>query len=107
MFSEINNNIKEFLISFFEQKKDSILDTLTCLVRLGILDFKPLGTKISLNNNRIKYNEPNVLQGAIRWTNGDAREDLHNLFTSINAICWFSDSNCLSSNPCVYRDCSP
>ncbi len=90
MFSEINNNIKEFLISFFEQKKDSILDPLTCLVRLGILDFKPLGTKISLNNNRIKYNEPNVLQGAIRWTNGDAREDLHNLFNPLKkAVLWY------------------
>ena len=90
MFSEINNNIKEFLISFFEQKKDSILDPLTCLVRLGILDFKPLGTKISLNNNRIKYNDPNILQGALRWSNGDNREDLHNLYNPlIKATQWY------------------
>ena len=94
MFSELNNNIKEFLISFFEQKKDSILDPLTCLVRLSILDFKPLGTKISLNNNKIKYNEPNVLQGAIRWTNGDAREDLHNLFNPLKkAVLWYDTEN--------------
>jgi hypothetical protein len=94
MFSELNNNIKEFLISFFEQKKDSILDPLTCLVRLAILDFKPLGTKISLNNNKIKYNEPNILQGAIRWTNGDAREDLHNLFNPLKkAVLWYDTTN--------------
>ena len=73
------------------KKRDSILDPLTCLVRLSILDFKPLGTKISLNNNKIKYNEPNVLQGAIRWTNGDAREDLHNLFNPLKkaVLLWY------------------
>jgi hypothetical protein len=94
MFSELNNNIREFLISFFEQKKDSILDPLTCLVRLSILDFKPIGTKISLNNNKIKYNEPNVLQGAMRWTNGDTREDLHNLFNPLKkAVLWYDTKN--------------
>ena len=94
MFSELNNNIREFLISFFEQKKDSILDPLTCLLRLSILEFKPLGTKVSLNNNKIKYNEPNVLQGAMRWTNGDTREDLHNLFNPLKkAVLWYDTSN--------------
>ena len=63
-------------------------------VRLSILDFKPLGTKISLNNNRIKYNEPNVLQGAMRWTNGDTREDLHNLFNPLKkAVLWYDTKN--------------
>ena len=94
MFSELNNNIREFLISFFEQKRDSILDPLTCLVRLSILDFKPIGTKISLNNNKIKYNEPNVLQGAMRWSNGDTREDLHNLFNPLKkAVLWYDTKN--------------
>jgi hypothetical protein len=94
MFSELNNNIREFLISFFEQKKDSILDPLTCLVRLSILEFKPVGTKISLNNNKIKYNEPNVLQGAMRWTNGDTREDLHNLFNPLKkAVLWYDTTD--------------
>ena len=94
MFSELNNNIREFLISFFEQKKDSILDPLTCLLRLSILEFKPIGTKVSLNNNKIKYNEPNVLQGAMRWTNGDTREDLHNLFNPLKkAVLWYDTSN--------------
>ena len=79
MFSEYNKNIKDFFISFFEVKKDSILDPLTCLIRLSILEFKPIGTKISLNNSKIKYNDPSVIQGAVRWSNGDNREDLHNL----------------------------
>ena len=103
MFSELNNNIREFLISFFENKKDSILDPLTCLVRLGVLEFKPIGTKISLNNNRIKYNEPNVLQGAMRWTNGDTREDLHNLFNPLKkAVLWYDSKDEEIKNIFIY-----
>ena len=83
MFGELNNNFKEFIVSLFETKKDSILDPLTCIIRLSILEFKPIGTKISLNNNKIKYNDPSVIQGALRWSNGDNREDLHNLFNLV------------------------
>jgi len=94
MFSEFNNNIREFVKSFFEIKRDSILDPLTCLVRLSILEFKPVGTKISLNNNKIKYNDPNVFQGAMRWTNGDNREDLHNLFNPLKkAVLWYDTTD--------------
>jgi hypothetical protein len=89
MFGEFSH-FREFIMSFFEIKKDSILEPLTCLVRLSIIDFKPLGTKISLNNNRIKYNDPNMLQGALRWSNGDNREDLHNLYNPlIKATLWY------------------
>ena len=45
MFSEINNSFKDFHISFFETKRDSILDPLTCIIRLGILEFKPMEQK--------------------------------------------------------------
>ena len=93
MFGELSN-FREFIMSFFEIKKDSILEPLTCLVRLSIIDFKPLGTKISLNNNRIKYNDPNMLQGALRWSNGDNREDLHNLYNPfIKSFEWFPNDN--------------
>jgi hypothetical protein len=91
MFGELNSNIKEFFKSLFEQKRDSILEPLTCLMRLSVLEFKPIGTKISLNNNKIKYNEPNVFQGAMRWSNGDNREDLHNIFNPLKkAVLWYS-----------------
>ena len=56
--------------------------------------FKPIGTKISLNNNKIKYNEPSVIQGALRWSNGDNREDLHNLFNPLKkAVLWYDVKN--------------
>ena len=76
------------------QKEDSIIEPFICLIRLSILEFKPNGTKISINNNQIKYNIPNILQGPLRWSNGDNREDIHNIFYPIKKACeWFDLSN--------------
>ena len=95
MFKNINNSIYEILVNLFHDKdKNSIIEPLICLVRLAILEFKPLGTKISIFNNRITYNEPNLLQGAVRWSNGDTRDDLHNIFLPIaKAGEWYSLEN--------------
>lgn len=88
----IKEKVYQFFSSIFSNnsKPDSIIEPLTCLIRLSILEYKPIGTKISVNNNKIQYNDPNILQGAIRWSNGDAREDLHNIFNPIRkAVEWF------------------
>ena len=88
----IKEKVYKFISSLFstDSKPDSIIEPLTCLIRLSILEYKPVGTKISVNNNKIQYNDPNILQGAIRWSNGDAREDLHNIFNPIRkAVEWF------------------
>jgi hypothetical protein len=75
---------------FYENKSDSIIDPLTCLIRLSLLEFKPPNTKISIKNNRITYNDPHLLQGTIRWSNGDNREDIHNIYNPIiKAIQWY------------------
>lgn len=78
--------------SIFSTKnsKNLIIDPFTCIVRLSILSFKPPGTKISIYDNRISYHEPNFLQGTIRWSQGDNREDLHNLYNPIvKALEWY------------------
>ena len=68
-----------------------ILDPLSCVIRLAVLSFKPKGTKISINQNKISYNEPCILQGTIRWSQGDNRDDLHNIYKPlIKATEWFS-----------------
>ena len=90
--SGIKEKVYKFFSLFFsnDAKPDSIIEPLTCLIRLSILEYKPVGTKISVSNNKIQYNDPNILQGAIRWSNGDAREDLHNIFNPIRkAVEWF------------------
>jgi hypothetical protein len=91
MFKSLNDSLYEILINLFNEKnKNSIIEPLICLVRLAILEFKPVGTKISIYNNKITYNEPNILQGAVRWSNGDARDDLHNIYHPIiKASLWY------------------
>lgn len=85
--------IKEIdILSYFFNKSDkkSILDPLTCIIRLAVLSFKPIGTKISVYENRISYNDPCVLQGPVRWSYGDKRGDLHNLYNPIKkALIWY------------------
>lgn len=95
MFKSLNNSLYEIFSNLFNDKdKNSIIEPLICLVRLAILDFKPPKTKISIFNNRITYNEPNILQGAVRWSNGDTRDDLHNIYLPITkATYWYDISN--------------
>ena len=76
---------------FFKQKKNMVLDPLTTVIRLAILSFKDEGSKISINNNKISYCEPNLWQGTLRLAFGDNREDLHNLYNPIiRATEWYS-----------------
>jgi len=85
---------KFFNSLFYENNNHSIIDPLTCLIRLAMLNFKPINTKISIKNNRITYNDPNILQGALRWSNGDNRSDIHNIYNPIiKAIKWYEPEN--------------
>ena len=95
MFKSLNNSIYEILTNLFNEKdRNSIIEPLICLTRLAILEFKPIGTKISIFDNKISYNEPNILQGAVRWSNGDMRDDLHNIFLPLTkAALWYDVSN--------------
>ena len=72
----------------------SVLEPLTCIVRCATLNYLPIGTKLSIINNKITFIEPNILQGTIRWTQGDKREDLHNIYNPIvKATQWYSKEN--------------
>tara|TARA_X000000950_G_C13546027_1_gene509552 strand:- start:63 stop:659 length:597 start_codon:yes stop_codon:yes gene_type:complete len=82
-----------------KDEKTFILDPLTCIIRLGMLSFKPMGTKISIYQNKISYNDPNLLQGTIRWGYGDNRNDLHNLFKPILlSTQWYNDDDKMIKN---------
>ena len=84
------------IMQLMSQKKEKnlILDPFSSIVRLAILSYKREGCKISIYNNKITYHEPHILQGPIRWTNGDNRNDLHNLYNPIlKSLEWFSKNN--------------
>ena len=63
-----------------------ILEPISTLFRLSILSFKPKGTKISITENKIVINDNNYIQGISRWSSGDARTDLHNLFNPLDRL---------------------
>lgn len=70
--------------------KNFIIDPLTCMIRLAMLSFKESGTKISIIDNKIAFNDPHILQGPLRWSQGDNRDDLHNLYRPIvKALEWY------------------
>lgn len=94
MLNTLKTATLEWIASLINNKKEKnfILDPLTCIIRLSLLNFKEIGTKISISDNRITYQEPNIFQGPIRWTHGDAREDLHNLYYPIvKATQWYDN----------------
>ena len=95
LYQLATSNIHSLTHLFFNKEiKKFLLDPLTCIIRCSILAFKPFGTKISILNNRITYHEPNLLQGTIRWSQGDKREDLHNIYNPIlKATQWYSKEN--------------
>lgn len=67
--SSINNN--------------QILEPLTTIIKLAIISFKPVGTKIAIDNNKIYIQSPGYLQSASRWMNGNNREELHYILKPI------------------------
>jgi hypothetical protein len=72
------------------KEKNIIIDPMSCLIKLGLLTFYPVGTKISIADNKITLSEPSILQGTFRFLNGDGREDLHNLCAPImKSIEWY------------------
>jgi hypothetical protein len=73
------------------ENKNIILEPLSCIFRMIMLKYKGIGTKISIYNNSICYNESSYLQGIIRTYNGDTREDLHNLYNPfLKSFEWYS-----------------
>ena len=73
--------------------KNQILDPISCIIRLGMLNFKEKGSKVSINENKISFHENKFFQGLLRWNSGDSRDDLHNLHNPIQKISEWYDSN--------------
>ena len=84
-----------------DNSKHLILEPLSCVLKIGLLNHKPKGTKISVLNNSIQYNEPSLLQGLSRSLGGDSRQDLHNIcHPIIKCLEWYP----LSDYPLFYEE---
>ena len=58
-----------------------------------MIGFKEKGIKISINQNKISFHDPNFYQGPLRWHSGDNRNDLHNLHNPIVKCTEWYDTN--------------
>ena len=85
------------LKTLFQKKpeRNVIIDPFCCLIKLSLLRFLDSGTKISIYQNRIHFNQSGIFQGFIRTFYGDNREHLHNLYMPIKkCVEWFwNDKN--------------
>lgn len=83
----------EALKIFYKKDEIQILDPFSSIVRIAILSFMERGTKISISNNRIYFQSPSLIQGALRWGHGDTRADLHNLCNPIEkGLEWYKNN---------------
>ena len=51
-------------VRYNDKPASQVLDPFSCLIRLCLLNYKPIGTKLSFTNNKIVFQEPDFLQSA-------------------------------------------
>lgn len=74
--------------------KNQILDPVTTSIKLALLYYKPLYTKVSIDKNRVYLQEPKVYQGFVRWAYSDEAKDIHVLMSAIdNFLNWYNISD--------------
>jgi hypothetical protein len=89
-------------LPFTDNSKHLILEPLSCVLKISLLQHKPIGTKISVANNALQFHEPSFLQGFTRSLGGDSRQDLHNIcHPIIKCLEWYP----LSDHPLIYGEC--
>ncbi len=85
---------KSVIRNLFSTSSKNIIEPLTCLIRLSMLNYENDNTKIGISNNRIFFYRRNFLQGLTRTLFRESRENLHNLHNPITkSISWYN-CNC-------------
>ena len=62
-----------------------LLEPLSCLLRLALLQFLPEGTKLGIDQSRVYLVPPWRLQSLVRWYSGSSRDDLFFLLRPVVA----------------------
>lgn len=86
----MQNTIKYIVRSLYGNKKkerfETILEPLQAIIQIACLSYYPIGTKLTIQNNILYLQAPNIKQAVSRWYNNDTQEDLFFLF---NIFCRF------------------
>ena len=77
----------DILANYLFPNKGDILDPLSLVIKLYIYSHKPIGSKMSLLNNKIEIQEASFVQFAQRTMNGDTKNDLINMLFPLTYAC--------------------
>mgnify|MGYP001187079080 FL=1 len=76
------------------ETKQLLLEPISTVIKIGLLQWYPEGTKLSVVNNSVCFNEPTLFQGVTRTWGGDSRQDLHNLcYPLVKCLEWYPRDN--------------
>lgn len=80
-----------------------VLDPLSCLIKLALLQFYPQGTRVVINNNIVELQGPTHTQPLIRYFYGYNKEDISLLYNGIRrVISWYLSEDC--TEPTLFND---
>ena len=82
----ISSNLVNYIWTSKSKNMGTLLDPINTAISLCLLNHYPEGTKISIQNNEIGFQEPGTTQGISRWGKGDRFEDLHNLINPLKKM---------------------
>ena len=77
------NIVKDIIYS----SKNDILDPLSTIIKLFIYNYKPIGTKISIYNNKVIIQERGFFQGTVRKIYRDTKNDINIIFYPVIFAC--------------------
>ena len=80
-------------ISFSKAKDkiDMVLEPLQAMIQLSLLSVSMIGTKLTIQENILYTQVPNIIQPISRWYNADKKDDLYFLFQVIKRyIKWYN-----------------
>jgi len=74
-----------------KDKLDMILEPLQCMIQLSLLSVCPIGTKLTIQENILNLQIPNIVQPIYRWYNSDKKDDLFFIFQVLKRfIKWYN-----------------
>jgi hypothetical protein len=77
----------EIIKDVISKSKNDKLDPLSVIVKLFIYSYKPVGTKLSIHNNKIHIQDAGLFQGTVRTLYGDSKNDINIIFSPILFAC--------------------
>jgi|UniRef100_A0A6C0IPM8 hypothetical protein len=82
-----------------KERQDMIVEPLHVMVHLALLNYCPIGTKISISDNTLHLQKPSYVQGVLRWWSNDSKDDLYYLFHAIRRYyLWYKNTKDLKYN---------